>query len=196
MITQPELRLYVQDAVNENFELTVGPVSEASILLDEPPVLQTDSAAVSTLVEQEFVHNMPLKRAELSVTDRIDPGDSVHIPKSRPGQFSANGQRSNANYFVVDGVSANFGATIGGFVETLGGAIPAFTAQGGTNGLVSVDAMQEFRIQTSSYPAEFGRTLGAQIAIVTKSGTTGQSQRMLYRNSKCICHRQPVRSCR
>jgi hypothetical protein len=53
----------------------------------------------------------------------------------------------------------------------LSGAIPAVTAQGGTNGLVSVDAMQEFRIQTSSYAAEYGRTPGAQISIVTKSGT-------------------------
>jgi hypothetical protein len=70
----------------------------------------------------------------------------------------------------VDGVSANFGTTIISLGQTLGGAIPGLTAQGGTNGLVSVDAMQEFRIQTSSYAPEFGRTPGAQISIVTKSG--------------------------
>jgi hypothetical protein len=45
------------------------------------------------------------------------------------------------------------------------------TSGGGTNGLVSIDAMQKFRIQTSSYAAEFGRSPGAQISIVTKSGT-------------------------
>lgn len=51
-----------------------------------------------------------------------------------------------------------------------GGTLPALTTGGGTNGLVSVDAMQEFRIQTSSYAPEFGRTPGAQISIVTRGG--------------------------
>src|SRR4029077_19680341 len=44
-------------------------------------------------------------------------------------------------------------------------------ASGGTNSLVSVDAMQEFRIQTSSFAPEFGRTPGGQISVVTRSGT-------------------------
>src|SRR5262249_55214981 len=51
------------------------------------------------------------------------------------------------------------------------GAAPGVSAQGGTNSLVSVDAMQEFRIQTSTYAAEFGRVPGGQISIVTRSGT-------------------------
>src|SRR6266480_2630352 len=52
-----------------------------------------------------------------------------------------------------------------------GGTLGAFSAQGGTNSLVSVDALQEFRIQTSTYAPEFGRTPGGQISIVTRSGT-------------------------
>ena len=69
-------------------------------------------------------------------------------------------------------MSANFGsAPVADLGESLGGVIPGFTSGGGTNGLVSVDAMQEFRIQTSSYAPEFGRTPGAQISIATKSGT-------------------------
>src|SRR5215472_5237157 len=88
------------------------------------------------------------------------------------GQFSINGQRADANYFTVDGVSANFGVT-GYFplVQAAGGALPALSASGGTNSLVSVDAMQEFRIQTSSFAPEFGRTPGGQISIVTRSGS-------------------------
>jgi hypothetical protein len=88
------------------------------------------------------------------------------------GQFSVNGQRADANYFTVDGVSANFGVT-GYFplVQTAGGALPALSTSGGTNSLVSIDAMQEFRIQTSSFAPEFGRTPGGQISIATRSGT-------------------------
>ena len=52
-----------------------------------------------------------------------------------------------------------------------GGSLGTFSALGGTNSLVSVDAMQEFRVQTSTYAPEFGRTPGGQISIVTRSGT-------------------------
>ncbi|HRH44953.1 MAG TPA: hypothetical protein PKY82_25165, partial [Pyrinomonadaceae bacterium] len=51
------------------------------------------------------------------------------------------------------------------------GSVPGFAATGGTNNLVSVDALQEFKIQTSTYAPEFGRTPGAQVSIVTRGGT-------------------------
>ena len=54
-------------------------------------------------------------------------------------------------------------------VQAGGGALPAFSALG-TNSLVSVDAMKEFRLQTSSFSREYGRTPGGQISIVTRSG--------------------------
>jgi hypothetical protein len=52
----------------------------------------------------------------------------------------------------------------------LSGSLPAFSADGGTNTLVSVDTMQEFKIQTSTFAPEFGRTPGVQISIATRSG--------------------------
>lgn len=170
-VVQPSLQLYVQDAVNENFMLPVGPVSE-SIIVPGSPLLQTDSAVVSTVVDQQFVQNMPLNGRSFQSLIALTPGVVFTSTDIGNGQFSANGQRSNANYFMVDGVSANFGVASGFILsETIGGAIPALTSAGGTNGLVSVDAMREFRIQTSTYAPEFGRTPGAQISIVTKTGT-------------------------
>jgi hypothetical protein len=56
-VVRPDLQLYVQDAVNENFTLALGLVSETSTVMGTP-LLQTDSAAVSTVVDERFVHNM------------------------------------------------------------------------------------------------------------------------------------------
>jgi Carboxypeptidase regulatory-like domain/TonB dependent receptor/TonB-dependent Receptor Plug Domain len=170
-VVQRSLQLYAQDAVNENFTLAIGLRSETINVDSDIAGLQTDSAAVSTVVNQQFVDNMPLNGRSFQSLIALAPGVVFTSTSEGPGQFSVNGQRTDANYFIVDGVSANFGVQIGVLGEALGGAIPAFTSQGGTNGFVSVDDMQEFRIQTSSYEAEFGRTPGAQISIVTKSGT-------------------------
>ena len=73
-----------------------------------------------------------------------------------PGQFSVNGQRADANYWMVDGVSANLGAGVS--YVGVAGSVGATSALGGTNSLVSVDALQEFRILTSTY----ARNLGAR----------------------------------
>jgi hypothetical protein len=169
-VVQPSLQLYVQDAVNENFTLAIGPTSESVTVLGVP-LLQTDSASVSTVVDDQFVQNMPLNGRSFQSLIAVVPGVVFTSPNLGAGQFGVNGQYSDANYFTVDGVSANFGVVIGGLGQSLGGALPGYTAQGGTNGLVSIDAMQELRIQTSSYAAEFGRVPGAQVSIVTKSGT-------------------------
>ena len=101
------------------------------------------------------------------------------------GEFSVNGQRSNSNYFTVDGVKANF--AISSFFEsghTIGGTTPALTVSGGTNGLLSVDAMQEFSVQAPTFAAEDGRS-PAQVSIVTRSGTNqfhGTGVRLLRNN--------------
>src|SRR5271154_6313943 len=171
-IVQPALQLYVQDAINENFTLAIGPASESITVRSDTFGVRTDSAAVSTVVDDQFVQNTPLNGRSFQSLIALAPGTVFVSANEGAGQFSVNGQRSDANYFTVDGVSANFGAASGCcFGQSIGGAIPAFTAGGGTNGLVSVDAMQEFRIQTSSVAPEFGRAPGAQISIVTKSGT-------------------------
>ena len=71
-------------------------------------------------------------------------------------------------------MSANVGVSAGGATAPAAqGSGQQTTAAGGYNNLVSLDAMQEFNIQTSSFSPEFGRTPGGQISIVTRSGTNG-----------------------
>ena len=82
-----------------------------------------------------------------------------------------NGQRPDANYFRVDGVAANLGTTSSNLGQGDGGELPVTSAFGGFSNLVAIDALQEFRVQTSTFAPEFGRTPGAQVSMVTKSGT-------------------------
>lgn len=170
---RPDVVLHVQDAVEIDFELTVGPATEGIAVEGGAPLVNTESATVSTVVDRTFADNLPLNGRSFQTLILLTPGVVVtQTANDNQGQFSVNGQRADGNYFTVDGVSANFGVT--GFpplMQSAGGALPALTASGGTNSLISVDAMQEFRIQTSSFAPEFGRAPGGQVSIVTRSGT-------------------------
>jgi hypothetical protein len=172
-LIKPDVHFHVQDALAIDFEMTLGSGSESVTVEAGAPTVNTESATVSTVIDQTFVENLPLNGRSFQTLIMLTPG-VVMTPTTLTyqGQFSVNGQRADANYFTVDGASGNFGLT-GYFplVQTAGGGLPALSATGGTNSLVSVDAMQEFRIQTSSFAPEFGRTPGGQISIVTRSGT-------------------------
>ena len=172
-LVRPDVTLHVQDALAVDFELPLGSAAETVVVEAGAPLVNTTSATVSTVVDQNFVENIPLNGRSFQTLIMLTPGVVVtQTAYDDQGQFSVNGQRADGNYFTVDGVSANFGVT--GFpalAQVAGGALPALSALGGTNSLVSVDAMQEFRIQTSSFAPEFGRTPGGQISIVTRPGS-------------------------
>jgi hypothetical protein len=172
-VLRPDVNLHVQDALAIDFELAVGPASDTVVVEAGAPLVNTTSGTVSTVVDRTFVENIPLNGRSFQTLILLTPGVVVtQTAFDDQGQFSVNGQRADANYFTVDGVSANFGVTgYGPLVQAAGGALPALTASGGTNSLVSVDAMQEFRVQSSSFAPEFGRTPGGQISIVTRSGS-------------------------
>ena len=135
------------------------------------------SPAVSTVVDRTFVENLPLSGRSLQSLLELTPGVTLFASNANPmagGQFSVNGQRTNANYFTVDGVSANANMTTGtgSFAgHSAAGSLPALSALGTTQSLVSVDALEEFRVQTSTYSPEFGRMPGGQIQMVTRAGT-------------------------
>ena len=135
--------------------------------------MNTENASVSTVVDRQFAENLPMNGRSFQTLIDLTPGVVLTSNNggSDNGQFSVNGQRAASNYWMLDGVSANIGtsASFGG--NGVGGALGSFSALGGTNSLVSVDALQEFRIQTSTYAPEYGRTPGGQISIVTRSGT-------------------------
>jgi carboxypeptidase family protein/TonB-dependent receptor-like protein len=163
----------VQDHLEHNFRMTIGAASESVTVTAEAAKINTQDATVSTVVDRNFAENLPMNGRSFQTLIQLTPGVVV-IPSNvaDEGQFTVNGQRATSNYWMVDGVSANIGINAGNHpTNGFGGTVGGFSAQGGTNSLVSVDALQEFRIQTSTYAPEFGRTPGGQISIVTRSGT-------------------------
>lgn len=159
------------DQLALRIKLKVGEIGESVIIVDDPSSIQ-QSAAVGTVVNRHFVENLPLNGRSFQSLFELTPGVVLtRASFNEQGQFSVNGQRANANYFMVDGVSANFGVSAGSAPgQAAVGSLPALTAFGSTNNLVSVDALEEFRILTSTYAPEFGRTPGAQVSIITRSG--------------------------
>ncbi len=175
-VMQPGIELHVEDARAANYTLQVGATSETVTVQASSYMINTQDATVSTTIDHNFAENLPLNGRSFQTLLLLTPG-TVLVPTSggstdNGGTFSVNGQRGNANSFTVDGVSAN----LGGFVFTsnqaqLNGANPSFTVAGTTQGMVSVDALQEFKIQTSTYAPEFGRQPGGQVSLLTRSGT-------------------------
>ena len=164
--------LNVGDNVALNIQLRVGQVG-ATVDVKSDAQLVNESPAVATVVDRQLAANLPLNGRSFQSLIELTPG-VVFTPTSGvdTGQFSINGQRANANYWTLDGVSANIGISAGSTPGSgLAGSLGSFSVFGGTNSLVSVDALQEFSIQTSTYAPEFGRLPGGQISIVTRSGT-------------------------
>ena len=174
MVRLTGITVNVLDDLDQSLRLDVGAVTESVTVKANALNVNTTDGTVSTVVDRTFADKLPLNGRSFQGLIELTPGVVVTTSNFLDnGQFSVNGQRADANYFMVDGVSANIGlglnSTYGG--EGVAGALPAFSVLGGTNSLVSVDAMEEFRIQTSTYAPEFGRMPGAQISIVTRSGT-------------------------
>jgi hypothetical protein len=113
-LIKPDVILHVQDAVALDFELAVGSLTESITVEAGAPLVNTQSGTVNTIVDRTFVESLPLNGRSFQPLIAMTPG-VVLTPASAssPGQFSVNGQRPDANYFMVDGVSANVGVVIG-----------------------------------------------------------------------------------
>ncbi len=167
----PTVILNVGDLKALQIQLKAGDINATVQVINEAELI-SESPAVGTVVDRQFADNLPMNGRSFQTLINLTPGVVLTVANGPDsGQFSVNGQRADANYWTVDGVGANIGVN-GTTAQSNGfaGALGSFSALGGTNSLVSVDALQEFRIQTSTYAPEFGRTPGGQISIVTRSG--------------------------
>src|SRR3984957_9422204 len=161
-IALTDVILNVQDTISRNFSLELGATSESITVNDSGVNINTTDGTVSTVVDRQFVGDIPLNGRSLQSLFTLAPGVLENL--------SDNGQPTNSNSFSVDGVSANLGLnpSCRGCDDSTGN-IGAVTALGTTQSLVPIDDLQEFRVLTSTYSAENGRYPGGQFGFLTRS---------------------------
>ena len=181
-VIKADVILNVQSAIALNFVLPVGATSESVTVDAASSSINTSDGSVSTVVDRKFVANIPLNGRSFQDLISMTPGVVTQSPQSGgrsggsvqlEGDFSVNGQRTESNYYTIDGISGNVGA---GYPNGYGqagttGSISASTALGTTQSLISVDALQEFRVSSSSYSAQYGRAPGGQFSFSSRAGT-------------------------
>ncbi len=177
-LERTQITIETAQALALDVRLQIGETSQSVTVDGSGSHINTIDASVSTVIGHQFVENIPLNGRSFQSLMTMIPGVSV-VPSysgaGSSGEITVNGQRTEANYFTVDGVSVNTGAYTTGLGLGSGagysGSTPGETALGTTQSLVSIDALQEFRALTSTYSAEYGRTPGGQFTFTTRSGT-------------------------
>ena len=177
-LTRDEIVFHVGDKLRIDFRMQVGEASQQVEVDGSGQQINTTDASVGTVVDRQFVENMPLNGRSFQPLILLSPGVVTNSPQSsagapannNQGQYNVNGTRSDASNFTVDGASASNAPS---FNSTAGssGMMASATALGTTQALLSVDALEEFRIVTSTYSAEYGRQPGAQVSLRSRSGS-------------------------
>jgi Carboxypeptidase regulatory-like domain/TonB-dependent Receptor Plug Domain/TonB dependent receptor len=160
--SEPHVAVDVSSNVLRNFQLQTGSVTETVEVTSAAPLLQTQDASVGQVVNQKSVNDLPLNGRNFTFLAQLAPGVNTPEADTRgnaaSGAFTANGLRPAQNNYMLDGIDNNSDT-----VDFLNG----------TNFVVlpPVDAVQEFKVETSGFSAEYGRAAGAVLNATIKSGT-------------------------
>jgi hypothetical protein len=156
MVTTENVELNVATEREINVTLKQATVSEAITVTAEAPLIATEPA-VGTVVSQAELENLPLNGRQFANLASLAPGTtlSVNADPTKPGQLTValnGGSGRNVNYLIDGGDNTD---------DTIGGALQNF----------NLEAVQQFKIQTMQYKAEYGRSSGGVLSVVTKTGT-------------------------
>ena len=163
-LSKTNVLLGVDQKVRIDLALELGAMTEVVEIQAETPLLQTSSSELGTTVVEEQIKTLPLNGRNFVSLTRTVPGVLRGIPGANidgagslawraSAAFSANGMRPRDNNYMLDGVDNN---------ETWLQTVVIFP---------STDALSEFKLQTSTYSAEFGKSLGGVVSLQIKSGT-------------------------
>jgi len=161
-VLHDDIELHVQDRLSVDFTLKVGSVKQEIVVMAGEPILQTQTADVGSVVDEQHVNDLPLNGRRYADLALLEPGVDKFYGAANPApdRFSVNGNLELQNNFLLNGIDNN------SFSENL----QEFSVQ-----VVQPppDALQEFKIQTRTYSSEFGNSAGAVVNATIKSGTNG-----------------------
>jgi hypothetical protein len=153
-----------QEAV-VNLRLEIGDMTQEVTVSEEIPVVNATTASVSGLVGEREVKDLPLNGRSFDNLIALNPGAILYSLKS------ANTSTSNGNTFTVAGRRPMDNLVLLNGVEYTGSSQLAITPGGVSGDLLGIDAVREFNVMTDTYGAEYGKRSGAQVSVVTQSGT-------------------------
>jgi hypothetical protein len=160
------IKLEVGQLAIVNLRLEVGQVVQQIVVSEEAPVINTTTASVSGLVGEREIKDLPLNGRSFDSLITLNPGAinytalrSANTTTSNGSAYAADGQRPADNLLLLNGV------------EYTGSSQLAVTPGGVSGSLLGIDAVREFNVLTSDYGAEYGKREGAQISVVTQSGS-------------------------
>lgn len=158
--THSNLHLNIQQRLNVTVTLKPGAATQTVTVTTQAPLMQTQESSVGQTVNSRTINSIPLNGRNWVYIAQLAAGTAV-ADGSRgggKGDFEANGQRAEENNFILDGVDNNVNV-----VDFYNGA--SFVVN------PPPDALSEFKVQTSSYSAEFGHSAGAVVNASIKSGS-------------------------
>src|SRR5207244_478091 len=144
------IRLATGAKVRIDFELAVGDISEQITITADAPIVRAETASLGAIIAHDQVVQLPLNGRAFILLAGLAPGVALPPSSQLP---RINGGRPRTNEYLFDGISV---------VQPEPGQVAFFPV---------VDAIQEFKIETNSPPAEFGRFNGGVMNLTTKAGT-------------------------
>jgi hypothetical protein len=153
-----------QDAV-VNFTMEVGELAQQVTVVEEVPMINTTTASVSGVVTARDVKELPINGRSFDKLITLNPG-AVNYGLKSPGTSTSNGST-----FSVAGRRPADNIVMMNGIEYTGSSQLAITPGGVSGELLGIDAVREFNVLTDTYSAEYGKRAGAQVSVVTQSGS-------------------------
>ncbi|MBI3693362.1 MAG: TonB-dependent receptor, partial [Acidobacteria bacterium] len=153
------IALHAQDRVRADFELQLGQIAEVVSVVAEAPLLETEISSLSHVVGERQIRELPLNGRNFQQLAWLTAGVTPATrSRDRESGFNAHGQPMYQNSFIIDGIDNN-NNVMGMQDRKMQVVVP------------SLDAVAEFKVETSNYSAEQGRNSGAVMNVSIKSGT-------------------------